>query len=40
MFETESGGIILLTVTVPLDPGLAQSITNLRQRQAVLHDLS
>jgi hypothetical protein len=39
-FETESGGIILLTVTVPLDPGLAQSITNLRQRQAVLHDLS
>ena len=30
-FETESGGIILLTVTVPLDPGLTQSITNLVQ---------
>lgn len=39
-FETESGGIVLLTVTVPLDPELAQSIAGLRQRQAVLRVLS
>ena len=39
-FETESGGTVLLTAHVPLDPGAAWAAADFRQRQMVLNILA